>query len=175
MNDAVKQKNKRVVVALLLALGMMGVGVALIPLYDLFTEASGINGKLAIATGTQALNYKADESRFVDLDFLTSVAKDTPLKFKTISNRLQVHPGQVVVVQYTAQNTSDKTITGRANPSVAPGESAVDFKLIECFCLDKQTFAAYEVKLLQLRFVIDPKLPVQIKNIALALQYFKTK
>lgn len=174
MEEVVRQKNKRVVIALLvLIVGMVGVGVALIPLYDVFTEASGINGKVEVTT--QTLNFKVDQSRVIHLDLITSVAKDTPLKFSVVTTALQAHPGQAVLVQYTALNTSANAIKGHASASVAPGLSAQHFKLLDCFCLGSQDFAAGETKSLQLQFVIDPKLPIETRNIALALQFFKTK
>lgn len=174
MDGAVRQKNKRVVIGLLVFIvGMMMVGVALIPLYDVFTEASGINGKLEVST--QPVDFKLDQTRVVHLDLLTSVGKDTPLKFSVNMNSLQVRPGQVVVVQYTVENTSIDVVKGHASASVAPGLSAKHFKLLDCFCASNQDFVAGEIKSLQLRFVIDPELPVQTKSIALALQFFKTK
>ncbi len=176
MSDAVKQKNKRLVLQLLLlVVGMMGVGLALIPLYDVFTDASGINGKLELSANAQALHFAVDQNRVIRVDLITSVAKDTPLRFTVEPKQIQVHPGQEVVVQYTARNTSGQAVNVHANPSVAPGLAAAYFKLLECFCAGNQSLAAGETKQLQIRFVVDPKLSALTKDIALALQYFKTK
>lgn len=176
MNETLKHKNKRLVLKLLfLVLGMFGVGVALIPLYDVFTEASGVNGKPKIPTQPLSLNFVIDKSREINLDLLVSVAKDTPIKFVVEKSKMQVHPGQVVDLHYTAHNTGSQSVKLHASPSVAPGLAAKHFKVLACFCATDQDFAAGEIKSLLVRFAVDTQLPMQFKNIALALQYFNTK
>ncbi|NOT84532.1 MAG: cytochrome c oxidase assembly protein [Methylococcaceae bacterium] len=176
MNETLKHKNQRLVFKLLLlVLGMFGVGVALIPLYDVFTNASGVNGKPKIPLQPQSLNFVVDQSRDIHLDLIVSVAKDTPIKFMAEPSKMQVHPGQVVVAHYTAHNMGAQAIKAHASPSVAPGVAAAHFKVLECFCAETQDFAAGEIKPLTIRFAVDAQLPSQFKNIALALQYFKTK
>jgi cytochrome c oxidase assembly protein subunit 11 len=176
VNEAVRQKNQRLVLKLLLlVIGMIGVGIALIPLYDVLTDMSGMNGKLKVSVEPQQPNFTIDQTRAIHVDLLVSVGKDTPITFVAETKKLQIHPGQVYTLHYSAQNTSDKAIVGHASPSVTPGLAAAHFKVLECFCAGNQDFRAGEVKQLQLRFALDPKLPVQTKNIALALQYFKTK
>jgi cytochrome c oxidase assembly protein subunit 11 len=173
VNAIVEQKNNRLVLKLiLLAVGMVGFCVALIPLYGVMTDMSGINGKLEMPNEVKVVNFRVDQSRVINLDLITSLGKNTPIQFSAETNRLQIHPGQVYDVKYTVQNISDKTIKVHANPSVSPGLAAAQVKLVSCFCSDNQNLEAGEKKQVTMQFVVDPVLPAQYKNIALAQQFF---
>lgn len=176
VKDLVGQKNRRLALKLtLFAVGMIGFCIALIPLYDVLTDMSGINGKLAAPGKDESLHFTVDQTRVINVDLITSVGKGAALTFAADTQKMQIHPGQVYDIHYTAKNTANKVIKVHASPSVSPGLVATQFKLIVCFCFEDQTFEAGEVKHLSLRFVIDPTLPVQYKNIALAQQFFNTK
>lgn len=175
MNQNLAQKNSRTVFKLLLVvIGMGGFGVALIPLYDVFSAMTGINGKLEATTDAESLNFEIDLQRTVNIDFITSLGKATPFIFQVATKKLQVHPGQFYEVHYSAQNTANTAVIARAVPSVAPGTVAANFKLVDCYCFSVQRFEAGEKKQLQLRFVVDPKLPQTSNNIALAITFLNT-
>jgi cytochrome c oxidase assembly protein subunit 11 len=176
VNEAVEHKNRRLVLKLLLlVLGMVAFFFALIPSYDIFSSMTGINGRLKTEDATKAYNFTIDQARVVNLDFIATAASGLPLKFTVETKKLPVHPGQVYQLTVLVQNTAAKAIKVHANPSVSPGLAAADVKLLDCFCFDNQQLAAGEMKRLALRFVVDPKLPAQYKNIVLAQQFFNTK
>ena len=45
MNDTRNNKRKHVILLSLLAVGMLGFAYALVPLYEVFCEVTGLNGK----------------------------------------------------------------------------------------------------------------------------------
>ena len=85
---------------------------------------------------------------------------------------VEVHPGQLMQVDYQAVNNSDVPITGQAIPSYAPALAVQYFKKIECFCFTKQVLKPHETKIMPVLFVIDPALPKDVKTITLSYTFF---
>ena len=172
MNEEVARKNSRLAVKLFLAaIGMIGFSIALIPLYNVLTEKTGINGKVDAPANEALLKFAIDEQREVRVDFITSLGQSTSLEVRAETTKLQVHPGQFYEVNYDVKNTGGSELTARAVPSIAPGIATANLKIVACFCFTPARFEAGEAKQLKLRFVIDPKLPQEHKDIAVALTF----
>lgn len=168
--------NRRVAKRLLVAaLAMFGFGFALVPLYDVFCDITGINGKTGRLEREQALSSKVDEERMVTVEFLASVNGELPWDFKPTTRRIKVHPGAVTEVSYTARNRTAETVVGQAVPSVAPGLAAKYFNKTECFCFTRQTLGPEEEKEMPLRFVVDPELPEEIGTLSLSYTFFQAR
>ena len=176
--DAVDRSfaNRRIVKRLLLAVvAMFGFGFALVPLYDVFCDITGINGKTGRLEREQALSQEVDEERLVTVEFLASVNGDLPWDFRPTIRRIKVHPGAVTEVTYTARNRTAEAVVGQAVPSVAPGLAAKYFSKTECFCFTLQTLGPEEEKDMPLRFVVDPDLPKDIGTVSLSYTFFQAK
>lgn len=173
MNADLEQKNKKTVRALVLLVFVMFLfAVALIPLYDILCEITGINGKTK--QDSSALNYAVDTQREITLEFITSLGSGTNLAFKADKYEVKLHPGEVVNMGFTATNKTDQRITAKANPSVTPGPSVAYVKNTECFCFDTQVFEAGETKHLEVQIVINPALPEHYKRLTFGLTFFDT-
>lgn len=171
-----RQKNRRTVTKLsFVAAAMVGFGFALVPLYNLICDISGLNGKTGRLEKEQALAQRQDLSRLITIEFDGNVNADLPWDFAPKQRRMQVHPGQISEAVYVARNRSDQTITGQAIPSVVPSRAARYFSKTECFCFTQQTFAAGEGRDMPIRFIVDPDLPKDVRTITLSYQFFKTK
>ena len=134
-----KQANQRIVKRLgIAAVAMFGFGFALVPLYDVFCDITGINGKTGRIELEEALSRKVDEERLVTVEFLATVNSDLPWEFRPMVRRIKVHPGEVTEVNYYAMNKTDNTVAGQAIPSVAPGLAAKNFNKTECFFFTRQ-------------------------------------
>ena len=59
-------------------------------------------------------------------------------------------------------------------PSVAPVEASIYFAKTECFCFTEQTLAAGETRDMPVRFVIDPALPADIRELTLSYRFYNT-
>lgn len=168
MNTVAKQKNNKVVSKLILIVfGMFGFGFALVPLYDVFCDITGLNGK----TNNAAATYLADgidTSRTITVQFITRTAKGIPWKFEPVVNEVTVHPGEVKFVNFYAKNQSNHDIIGQAVPSVAPGIAAGYFQKIECFCFTQQPLKANEEVEMGLQFYVDRELPMDITTLTLS-------
>ena len=168
-----QQANRRVVKRLgLSAVLMFGFGFALVPLYDVFCDITGINGKTGRIEQEAALSQEIDENRLVTVEFLATVNSKLPWEFKPMIRRIRVHPGEVTEVNYFARNKTDRLVAGQAIPSLAPGLAAKYFNKTECFCFSRQTLQPGESKEMPLRFVVDPQLPEEIRTVSLSYTFF---
>jgi len=151
----------------LICLGMFGFGFALVPLYDVFCDLTGINGKTS-GQAASAANAEPDRNREVIIEFLARPNKEMAWVFKPEIRRMTVHPGEIHVVNYLAENPTSRFIAGQAVPSVSPGQAALYFHKIECFCFTRQQLAGGEDMLMPLQFYVDPALPPQFSTITLS-------
>jgi cytochrome c oxidase assembly protein subunit 11 len=159
---------KLVVVAFL----MFGFGFALVPMYRAICEVTGINNLVQRDTSArEAKNTQVDMTRTISIEFDANARG--PLGFKPEQNAIDVHPGEVTTVMYQVTNAQGRPIDAQAIPSYAPREATEYFRKIECFCFTQQKLAAHETKLLPVVFVVDPKLPKDVKTITLSYTFFE--
>jgi cytochrome c oxidase assembly protein subunit 11 len=169
--SALKSKNKVLMAKLFSAIVLMfGFGYALVPLYDVLCEITGINGRLV--NENREASTVVDESRMVRLQFTTSVAPGMPWLFKPKVNYVDVHPGQNAVVYFKATNQSDLAVTGQAVPSVSPGIASLYLNKTECFCFQQQILNSGESVDMGLVFFISPEIPKDIRTLTLSYTLF---
>lgn len=163
-SDANTKVIKKLVVVVI---GMFGFGFALVPLYDILCEVTGLNGKTnTIAASTD--NISVNKSRTINIEFIANTNKDMPWEFRPVEKRIQVHPGEVKLVNFYAKNNSYKPTVGQAVPSVSLGRGATYFNKIECFCFNRQPLEAGAETLMPLTFYVDEDLPRDINTLTLA-------
>lgn len=168
--------NSKVVKRLTIAaLAMFGFGFALVPLYDVFCDITGINGKTGRIALEAALAETVDEDRLVTVEFLATVNSGLPWEFKPMVRKIRVHPGEVTEVNYYARNMTDSLVTGQAVPSLAPGLAAKYFNKTECFCFTRQSLGPGEAKEMPLRFVVDPALPDEVRTVSLSYTFYQAE
>ncbi|MGD2056756.1 MAG: cytochrome c oxidase assembly protein [Gammaproteobacteria bacterium] len=168
--------NRRIVRRLaVVVLGMFGFGFALVPLYDVFCDVTGLNGKTGRIAAEEALTRRVDEQRLVTVEFLATVNSDLPWEFRPLAHRIQVHPGEIREVHYFARNRAEHMIVGQAVPSLAPGLAAKYFNKTECFCFTQQTLGPGEGREMPLRFVVDPDLPADVRTVSLSYTFYPAR
>ena len=164
-----QQKNKRLFLRLLgLVGGMTLFAFALVPLYDVFCDLTGINGKTAGQVQASA-NMQVDESRTITLSFIAIKPADIKASFKPRVSQMEIKPGKIYETDFYVENNTDKDVVLQAVPSIAPGIVALFLHKTECFCFNQQPLAAGEGKWLPLRFFLDTEFPTE--NEELTLQY----
>ena len=157
------------------AIAMFGFGYALVPLYDVFCEVTGLNGKTGTIAADQVQELIVDENRTVTVEFDTNINGTLPWTFAPKDKKLLVTPGKINDAIFVVENNSEKTITGQAIPSVAPAQASLYFNKTECFCFSHQTLEPGEKKEMLVRFVVDSKLPKKISTMTLSYTYFMAK
>ena len=156
----------------LVAVAMFGFGYVLVPIYNVFCDITGLNGKTGVISETEAGKSGIDENRLVTVQFDTNVNSELPWEFVASERELAVHPGKATDVIFVVENKSDQPIVGQAIPSVAPGQASLYFNKTECFCFTQQVLAPRERKEMLVRFVVDPNLPKKISTLTLSYTFF---
>ncbi|MFG6446939.1 cytochrome c oxidase assembly protein [Roseateles sp. BYS180W] len=174
MSRGLLHANRTMVVKLLLvSVLMFGFGYALVPMYRAICAALGIN---VLSQGervevAELRNTQVDQSRTVTVEFDANARG--PWDFKPAVNHMVVHPGALTTVMYEFRNAQDRTMSAQAIPSYAPKQAMPYFNKLECFCFNEYTLAPGERKQWPVVFVIDPKLPRDVKTITLSYTFFE--
>ena len=174
---AIGAENRKMVGKLaVIAAGMFAFGYALIPIYKHICELTGINilavGEKQVPGGsTAAANSQVDYSRTITVEFDANARG--PWEFKPAQASIRVHPGQLATVMYEFQNVQDHKMAAQAIPSYAPRNAAAHFNKLECFCFNQYTLEPGEKKQWPVAFVIDPRLPKDVKTITLSYTFFE--
>ncbi len=157
---------------LLVVVGMFGFGYALVPLYGLICDITGLNGQNQGLTLSAAVAEAPDPSRTIRVEFVTTVNNNLPWEFRAQQSSVVVHPGEFNTVTFEARNNGDHDVIAQATPSVAPWEAAAYVRKTECFCFSPQPFAKGEHKLMPVRFLVDPAVPADVDTITLSYTFF---
>ena len=86
---------------------------------------------------------------------------------------VQVHPGQLVQVDYEVSNVRSAAVTGQAVVSYGPALAGRFVRKLECFCFSQQTLAAGETRRMPVSFVVDATLPAEINTLTLSYTFFE--
>jgi cytochrome c oxidase assembly protein subunit 11 len=171
--SAQQKRHNRLAFKLMLAvLGMFGFGYALVPLYSVFCEITGLNGKTGEASAAEVSTLAPDMERTVTVRFVASINNSGPWDFKPNELTMEVHPGVLYRTSYRAQNRTDSARVAQAVPSVVPREGSLYFSKTECFCFTRQEFAPKEARDMPVQFVIDPDLPEHVDSLILSYTFY---
>jgi cytochrome c oxidase assembly protein subunit 11 len=154
----------------LVAVGMFGFGYALVPLYNLACKVVGINGKTGRIEASQLV--AVDEKRTITVEFAGQATSGLPWEFHPMTKRIELHPGQMVLVKYFVHNTTNETLVGQAVPSVAPNRAGPYFKKIECFCFSRQELKPGESREMPVQFTVLPGVAPDVQLITLSYAFF---
>ncbi len=172
MSKGTEQNNQKTVKKLvLIVFAMFGFGFALVPLYDVFCDITGLNGKTS-NVAAQENQAGIDKSRVITVQFISHLSKGIPWQFAPMVKEIKVHPGEMKLVKFYAKNEAARDIIGQAVPSVSPGRAANYFQKIECFCFNQQPLKAQEDVEMALQFYVDTELPEEVSTITLSYTLF---
>jgi cytochrome c oxidase assembly protein subunit 11 len=167
--------NRRMVGKLVVVTALMfAFGYALVPIYRTICDALGINvlARAEAQSGADvAANSQVDLSRTVTVEFDANARG--PWDFRPAQSTVDVHPGAVTTVIYEFRNRQNRTITAQAIPSYAPNVAMAHFKKLECFCFTQHVLKPGESKQWPVVFVIDRKLPKDVRTITLSYTFFE--
>ena len=151
---------------------MFAFGYALVPIYRTICDALGVN-VLARAElqGAAPANPQVDVGRTVTVEFDANARG--PWDFKPAQAKVDVHPGELVTVMYQFRNRQDRTMAAQAFPSYAPAAAMAHFKKLECFCFTEHVLKPGESKQWPVVFVVDRKLPKDVRTITLSYTFFE--
>jgi len=170
-----KLQHMGLVTRLALTSGAMFVfGFALVPLYDIFCEITGIRIPIE-ASAEESITESTDSaiSRDIKLLLLANTQAGAPLEFQPLNDIIDVRTGRIQETRFIAHNLSKSAVTAIATPDIRPAEAGRYIRKIECFCFNDQLFTAGEERELNVRFYVDPELPAHIDSITLSYTLFE--
>lgn len=141
------------------------------PIYTLFCEITGINGKTS-GKAYQAVSADVDLSRVVRVQFVAANHSEMSWEFKPQKFSIDVHPGEAVTTFFDAHNPMENIMVGQAVPSLAPRNAIEYFHKTECFCFNSQVLGPNERAELGLQFIVDQDLPKSVRTITLSYSLF---
>ncbi len=168
------QQNKSSAIVAKLALVcvcMFGFGYVLVPLYDVFCDLTGLRFTKDSAQMVSQ-EIKEDTSRIVTVEFDVSLNQRMAWDVRPAVSQMQVHPGRVYTTNYIARNQTNSEMIGQAVPSITPYVANRHLVKTECFCFENQKIEAGKEVEMPLSFMINPKLPKDVKVVTLSYTFF---
>lgn len=150
-----KRSNARTVILTgSIALFMVGMSFAAVPLYKVFCQVTGYGGT------TQRTAELPDEvlDRVVIVQFDSNTASTLGWDFEPVQRRVHVHIGEPTEIAYRATNLTGHTTVGTATFNVTPESVGAYFMKVQCFCFTQQTLEAGESVEMPVLFYIDPSI-----------------
>ena len=151
------RKNGRVAVfAGLLAVAMIGLAFAAVPLYRLFCQVTGLGGTTMRAEESAAAMVQPVAGKSVSIRFDANVSRDLTWQFKPQETQRTVPIGARNMTAYSARNMTSRPLTGTATFNVTPVQAGKYFSKVQCFCFQEQTLQPGEEVRMPVVFYVDP-------------------
>jgi cytochrome c oxidase assembly protein subunit 11 len=136
-----------------LALAMLGLAFAAVPLYRAFCEYTGFDG-----TPLRAEKAPGAVAGQVGVRFDANINEKLPWRFEPVQETVRIAPGARTQIFYRATNLTARATTGRAVFNISPQRAAPYFNKIECFCFTEQTLKGGESVDMPVVFYVDPRI-----------------
>jgi cytochrome c oxidase assembly protein subunit 11 len=164
--------NRNIVLVLaLVTLGMFGFGFAMVPLYGVLCELTGLGGRsIQVAQDNSQVTVS---DREIKIRFLATANSGLPWDFQPLLNSKTVRLGEMSSAMYTAMNQTGEATLGHATYNVVPPEASLYFVKTECFCFTEQLLTAHQTRELPVYFFIKPDLPERISEITLSYTFYQ--
>jgi cytochrome c oxidase assembly protein subunit 11 len=169
VNAELTLRNRKLMGKLLvIAVGMLGFGFAMVPMYRQICEALG----LAQTRSVGSINTQVDVSRRITVELLASSA-GLPWRFESIDRAVRLHPGELATVRYRVVNTLGRAVTAHAVMNTAPASAAKWIEKRECFCFSDQRLAAGEEREMPVVFRVKSDVPESFGTISISYTFFE--
>jgi cytochrome c oxidase assembly protein subunit 11 len=157
------------------AVGMVGMSFAAIPLYRMFCAATGFGGtpKIGVAPAP------GGNGQTIRVRFNADTNPGLPWTFAPDQLELTVPLGEDHLASYTALNKARSAITGVALYNVTPEKAAKYFHKTACFCFNQQTLDGGQTMNFPLSFWVDPAIgsdpgTKDVREMTLSYTFFRT-
>lgn len=156
-----------------LAVAMLGLAYASVPLYRLFCQVTGFGG----TTQEGAVAPGAVGDRRITVYFNADTDPALNWTFKPGEREVSIKIGEQGLTHYVAVNNDATPSTGHAVYNVVPHGAGQYFVKIHCFCFENQTLKAHQKADMPVSFYIDPAIlndpdMKNIQNITLSYTFF---
>lgn len=152
-NDPQSARIRQQVVSLaMIAVGMLLLAYASVPLYRMFCQVTGFGGTPMLASSVP----DAVSERTIRVRFNADTAPGLPWAFAPVERSVTVHLGESKLAVFTAENESGEPVRGVATYNVVPHTMGQYFQKVQCFCFEEQLLKPHEKVNMPVSFFIDP-------------------
>jgi cytochrome c oxidase assembly protein subunit 11 len=141
-----------------IAVAMVGVGFAAVPLYNLFCRVTGFGGTTARVDPVAEAATPRVTNKTISVRFDSNVSSDLAWKFKSEQTKDSLSIGARDMMIFTAENLSPYPVSATASYNVTPTQAGKYFTKIQCFCFVEQTLQPGERMRMPVIYFIDPKI-----------------
>jgi cytochrome c oxidase assembly protein subunit 11 len=174
----VNQRRGNLIIAGLftaVAIGMVGLSFAAIPLYRAFCQATGYAGTPKIGPAAAP----GGDGQTIRVRFNADVNPGIPWTFSPDQLEIAVPVGEDHLASYTAHNEAGSPVTGVALYNVTPEKAAKYFHKTACFCFNKQTLEGGQTMDFPLSFWVDPAIQTDpntrdVQVVTLSYTFFRS-
>jgi len=175
---ATARANRRVGFAVAgVAVGMVALAFASVPLYRLFCQVTGYGGTTQRAAAAPA----ELGTRQMTVRFNADVASlDLGWDFKPTQAAIRTVTGEEHLAFYRVQNNGTVPTVGVATFNVTPHKAGPYFQKIACFCFSEQELKPGESMEMPVSFFVDPAIEKDpnlrdVTTITLSYTFFRAK
>ena len=155
MTTLARKNGRTAAIFALVALAMVGLAFASVPLYRLFCQVTGFGGTTQMEVGGQA---PGAVGKIINVRFDANTNSALPWEFAPEKHVERTAIGARKMAFYTAKNLSDKPVTGTATFNVTPVQAGQYFTKIQCFCFTEQRLEPGQEVSMPVVFYVDPKI-----------------
>lgn len=158
-----------------IAVAMVGVGFAAVPLYRVFCQVTGFGGTTMRVSEAQAATVQATGKTMV-IRFDAN-QRGLPWEFKPERPTDTVSIGARDMSIFIAKNLSSEPMVGTATFNVTPALAGQYFNKIQCFCFTEQRLEPGQEVRMPVLYYVDPKIMTDpetkdIEEITLSYTFF---
>jgi cytochrome c oxidase assembly protein subunit 11 len=171
--NALRRKNRHLVAVLsTVAMGMIGMSYAAVPLYDLFCRVTGYGGTTQIAVEkNDTVTQRPIKVRF------DAMVTNIDWAFQPVQRQIELQVGENAVAFYRATNRSKQSLTGTATFNVTPLKVGAYFSKVACFCFTDQALEPGQTVEMPVAFYVDPEISSDpnlddVKTITLSYTFY---
>lgn len=174
---SMRRRNRRTLLSLaVVAVGMVGLAYASVPLYRIFCQVTGYGGTTQRADAVP----KVTSERVMTVRFDANASSSLGWKFEPVEREVTVRLGEQRLIFYRATNLTNRTLVGTATFNVTPLKAGSYFNKLECFCFTEQTLAAGQTVDMPVSFFIDPDMAEdvnakEVHTVTLSYTFFPVK
>jgi cytochrome c oxidase assembly protein subunit 11 len=171
MNAELQLRNRQLMGKLVvIAVGMLGFGFAMVPMYRQICDAIGITDSRTVGS----VNTQVDTSREVKVELVANSA-GLPWRFEALDRAVTLNPGQLTTVRYRVVNDLGRPVTAHAAMNTAPAVAARYIQKTECFCFTDQTLQPGESREMPVVFRVSADAPRDLTTISLSYTFFEAR
>ncbi len=179
LQTSLSGKNRRsAMMAGLMGLGMLGLGFAAVPLYEVFCRVTGYAGTTQRVDAAEAATVQAT-SKVMSIRFDSNVNSALPWSFKPEQAVDHVTVGARDMAIFLATNNSDQPVVGTATFNVTPLLAGKYFNKVQCFCFSEQLLKPGQTMRMPVLYYVDPAIlddpeTRDIKEITLSYTFYRS-